>query len=124
MDDFELLWDGFDKANNYGTKSIKMISYAASVLQLQESVGQAFRFSTVAYGLSGVLALFLPIEYRTQSSMGQFFVEQIIFYIGSFVVFLCWELSHHLHQILHTKRFVFAPPKGSAAAETIRVSHL
>ncbi|KAL8457182.1 hypothetical protein ACS0TY_035143 [Phlomoides rotata] len=102
----------------FGFPIIQRPPFFSFKMALPISVGQAFRFSTVAYGLSGVLALFLPIEYRNQSSMGQFIVEQIIFYIGSFVVFLCWELSHHLHQILHTKRFVFAPPKGSAAAET------
>ncbi|KAH6815858.1 nucleoporin protein Ndc1-Nup protein [Perilla frutescens var. hirtella] len=82
------------------------------------SIGQALRFSAVGYVLSGVLAFFLPIEYRGQSSVGKFIVEQIVFYLGSFIVILCWELSHHLHQVLHTKRYVFAPPKGSAAAET------
>ncbi|KAL0417322.1 UNVERIFIED_CONTAM: putative receptor-like protein kinase [Sesamum latifolium] len=82
------------------------------------SVGQALKFSAVGCAISGVLAFFLPTEYRSQGSAGKFIAEQIIFYIGSFVVILCWELSHHLHQVLHTKRFVFAPPKGSAAAET------
>lgn len=82
------------------------------------SIRQALRFAAVGYALSGVLAFFLPIECRGKSSVGKFIVEQIVFYLGSFVVILCWELSHHLHQVLHTKRFVFAPPKGSAAAET------
>ncbi|KAL0441181.1 UNVERIFIED_CONTAM: hypothetical protein Sradi_0057000 [Sesamum radiatum] len=82
------------------------------------SVGQGLKFSAVGCAISGVLAFFLPTEYRSQGSAGKFIDEQIIFYIGSFVVILCWELSHHLHQVLHTKRFVFAPPKGSAAAET------
>ncbi|KAL0318673.1 UNVERIFIED_CONTAM: hypothetical protein Sangu_2023500 [Sesamum angustifolium] len=82
------------------------------------SVGQGLKFSAVGCAISGVLAFFLPTEYRSQGSAGKFIAEQIIFYIGSFVVILCWELSHHLHQVLHTKRFVFAPPKGSAAAET------
>ncbi|KAK4394918.1 hypothetical protein Sango_1646100 [Sesamum angolense] len=82
------------------------------------SVGQGLKFSAVGCAISGVLAFFLPSEYRSQGSAGKLIAEQIIFYIGSFVVILCWELSHHLHQVLHTKRFVFAPPKGSAAAET------
>lgn len=82
------------------------------------SVGQALKFSAVGCAISGVLAFFLPTEYRSQGSVGKFIAEQIISYIGSFVVVLCWELSHHLHQVLHTKRFVFAPHKGSAAAET------
>ncbi|CAI9767405.1 unnamed protein product [Fraxinus pennsylvanica] len=82
------------------------------------AVGQALKFSAAGYLISGVLAFFLPNGYTSQDTMGKFISEQIIFYIGSFVVILCWELSHHLHQVIHTKRFVFAPPKGSAAAET------
>ncbi|CAA3017939.1 nuclear pore complex NDC1a [Olea europaea subsp. europaea] len=87
-------------------------------LGLPLAVGQALKFSAAGYLLSGVLAFFLPNGYTSQDTMGKFMSEQIIFYIGSFVVILCWELSHHLHQVIHTKRFVFAPPKGSAAAET------
>ncbi|KAL3642261.1 hypothetical protein CASFOL_013076 [Castilleja foliolosa] len=82
------------------------------------SVRRAFRFSTIGYTLSGVLAFFLPNEYKSQGSARKYIAEQIIFYIGSFLVILCWEMSHHLHQVLHTKRFLFAPPRGSAAAET------
>ncbi|KAL3824953.1 hypothetical protein ACJIZ3_020982 [Penstemon smallii] len=85
---------------------------------LPVAVGQALKFSVIGYLSSGVLAFFLPIEYKGQGSVGNFISEQMSFYIGSFVVILCWELNHHLHQVLHTKRFVFAPPKGSAAAET------
>ncbi|XP_073270642.1 uncharacterized protein [Primulina huaijiensis] len=82
------------------------------------AVGRALRFSTTGYLISGSLAFFLPAEYRSQASGRKFVVEQIIFYFGNFLVIFCWELSDHLHQVLHTKRFVFAPPKGSAAAET------
>lgn len=82
------------------------------------AVGRALRFSTTGYLMSGSLAFFLPAEYRSQASWRKFVAEQIIFYFGSFLMIFCWELSDHLHQVLHTKRFVFAPPKGSAAAET------
>ncbi|KAL3599763.1 hypothetical protein D5086_007681 [Populus alba] len=68
--------------------------------------------------VSAALLVFLPDQFKSGGTMGQFITEQIILYIGSFSVFLCWELSHHLHQVLHTKRYLFAPPKGSAAAET------
>jgi nucleoporin NDC1 len=39
--------------------------------------------------------------------MGQFITEQIILYTGSFSVFLCWELSHHLHQLNIPYVFLF-----------------
>uniref|UniRef100_A0A2P2JVJ1 Uncharacterized protein LOC105134973 n=1 Tax=Rhizophora mucronata TaxID=61149 RepID=A0A2P2JVJ1_RHIMU len=82
------------------------------------AIKQALKLSTTAYLFSAMVLLFLPEQFKGQSTMGTFILEQIILYIGGFSVFLCWELSHHLHQVLHTKRFVFAPPKGSAAAET------
>ncbi|KAH0689919.1 hypothetical protein KY289_017277 [Solanum tuberosum] len=82
------------------------------------AVGKALKLSAVGYVLSAILAFVLPYEFKGQLPVGNFITEQILFYIGSFVVILCWELCHHLHQVLHTKRSVFAPPKGSAAAET------
>ncbi|KAK4362685.1 hypothetical protein RND71_017926 [Anisodus tanguticus] len=82
------------------------------------AVGKALKLSAVGYAFSALLAFFLPYNFKDQLPAGNFITEQIIFYIGSFVVILCWELCHHLHQVLHTKRSVFAPPKGSAAAET------
>ncbi|KAA8542908.1 hypothetical protein F0562_024057 [Nyssa sinensis] len=85
---------------------------------LPSAIGRALKLSGAAYLLSSALAVFLTKEFQGQVTMGKFIAEQIIFYIGIFTVFLCWELSHHLHQVLHTKRFIFAPPKGSAAAET------
>lgn len=82
------------------------------------AVGKALKLSAAGYVLSAILAFVLPYEFKGQLPVGNFITEQILFYIGSFVVILCWELCHHLHQVLHTKRSVFAPPKGSAAAET------
>ncbi|PSR89075.1 Nucleoporin like [Actinidia chinensis var. chinensis] len=79
---------------------------------------QALKLSTAAYFFSAVMYAFLPYEFKGHVPMGKLIAEEIIFYMGLFVVFLCWELNHHLHQVLHTKRFMFAPPKGSAAAGT------
>ncbi|KAM7479573.1 hypothetical protein LguiA_027786 [Lonicera macranthoides] len=85
---------------------------------IPSAIRQALKLSSAGYLISAVLAIFVPNEYKSQVTMGKFIVEQTVFYIGCFVVFFCWELSHHLHQVVHTKRFKFAPPKGSAAAET------
>ncbi|XP_061981151.1 uncharacterized protein LOC133701298 [Populus nigra] len=82
------------------------------------AIKRALKLSNVAYLCSAALLVFLPDQFKSGGTMGQLITEQIILYIGSFSVFLCWELSHHLHQVLHTKRYLFAPPKGSAAAET------
>lgn len=85
---------------------------------LPSAIGQAVKLSAAAYIFSGVLILFLQDQFGSPIKMGNFILEQIIFYVGIFSVCLCWELSHHLHQVMHTKRYIFAPPKGSAAAET------
>ncbi|KAF5730249.1 hypothetical protein HS088_TW20G00622 [Tripterygium wilfordii] len=82
------------------------------------AIKRAFKLSIAAYISSVVLLVVLPHHLQNRMTLGKFVVEQIRFYIGSFAVFLCWELNHHLHQVLHTKRLIFAPPKGSAAAET------
>ncbi|CAN0899734.1 hypothetical protein LINGRAHAP2_LOCUS20448 [Linum grandiflorum] len=77
---------------------------------------RALRLSTTAYVLSSALVMFLPAG--SGSTMTQFLLDQIAIYMGIFCMVLCWQTSQHLYQVLHTKRFIFAPPKGSAAAET------
>ncbi|XP_027338730.1 uncharacterized protein LOC113852614 [Abrus precatorius] len=85
---------------------------------------RAFKLSTVAFLFSAVLLEVLPHPFNYGIATRRFFAEQIIFYVASFAIFLCWELTHHLHWVLHTKRSIFAPPKGSAAAETNPSEHL
>ncbi|KAJ0048644.1 hypothetical protein Pint_16767 [Pistacia integerrima] len=80
------------------------------------AIGKALQFSAAAYLLSAVPVVFVADSKKV--TFGKFIAEQIMFYVGIFSVFLCWELSHHLHRVLHTKRLIFAPPKGTAAAET------
>ncbi|KAL3512441.1 hypothetical protein ACH5RR_025158 [Cinchona calisaya] len=85
---------------------------------LLSSIGQAFKLSTAGYFFSSLVVFFFHDEYESKVTMGKYTVQQLILYIGNFLMFLCWELSHHLYQVINTKRFIFAPPKGSAAAET------
>ncbi|EPS64524.1 hypothetical protein M569_10253, partial [Genlisea aurea] len=94
--------------------------FFAFKMELPVSAARAFKFSANGCILSAALYFALPIDLREQEgSLIKFVTEQqMVFFIGSFVVILCWELGHCLHQVLHTKRFVFAPSKGSAAAET------
>lgn len=66
---------------------------------LPPATTRALKLSIVAYLLSTAVAIFLPDQLTGQVTVGKFICEQIIFYLGSFAVFLSWELSHHLHQV-------------------------
>ncbi|XWS46459.1 hypothetical protein CRYUN_Cryun14cG0068600 [Craigia yunnanensis] len=85
---------------------------------IPSAITRALKLSAAAYLFSALLLVFLPHHFNTDLKLGNSFAQHIISYAVIFSMFLCWELTHHLHQVLHTKRFVFAPPKGSAAAET------
>ncbi|XVE77465.1 hypothetical protein DITRI_Ditri13aG0065100 [Diplodiscus trichospermus] len=85
---------------------------------IPSAITQALKLSAAAYLLSALLLVFLPHGFNTDLKLGNMFGQHVISYAVSFSMFLCWELTHHLYQVLHTKRFMFAPPKGSAAAET------
>jgi len=71
------------------------------------AIKRALKLSNVAYLCSAALLVFLPDQFKSGGTMGQFITEQIILYIGSFSVFLCWELSHHLHQVSINVLIVF-----------------
>ncbi|PSS08041.1 Serine--tRNA ligase [Actinidia chinensis var. chinensis] len=63
---------------------------------------QALKLFTAAYFFSAVMSILLPYEFKGQVTMGKLIAEEIIFYMGKLICI----------------RFMVAPPKGSAAAET------
>ncbi|GAB4842704.1 hypothetical protein Ancab_012680 [Ancistrocladus abbreviatus] len=89
---------------------------------IPSTITQALKLSSVAYLFSTALGLLFWAQHKYWCTqwcvIRSVLAEQFVFYTGSFMVILCWELIHHLHKVLRTKRLIFAPPKGSAAAET------
>lgn len=81
-------------------------------------IKRAFKLSSLAFLCSLLLSAFLPHQYKNMGGVGKFIVQLIYSYIASLSISFCWELSHHLLQVVHTRRCSFAPPQGSAAAET------
>ncbi|PWA92279.1 Nucleoporin protein Ndc1-Nup [Artemisia annua] len=90
---------------------------------VRKAIVKAVRLSSAGYLVSLAMPIFIK-EHKDKRTMGSFFAEQMIFYFASFVVFLCWELNCHLLQVFLTERYLFAPTKGSAAAETNPSDHL
>ncbi|XP_078163219.1 nucleoporin protein Ndc1-Nup protein [Carex rostrata] len=82
------------------------------------SFPRALKMSVQGFVYSFVLLLFLHDEYKIKATIGRWVNNQIRVFLGIFIVSFCWEMSHHLLQVVHTRRFTFAPPQGSAAAET------
>ncbi|XP_068639283.1 uncharacterized protein [Aristolochia californica] len=85
---------------------------------LPSSLAHSLRLSSLSLVLSTVFIAFLPNNLKKHSTLAHSIVQQIILFLGTSVVSFCWELSCHLLQVLHTRRSIFAPPQGSAAAET------
>nr|GEW60403.1 nucleoporin protein Ndc1-Nup [Tanacetum cinerariifolium] len=90
---------------------------------VRKAIVEAVRLSIAGYLVSLALSIFIK-EHKDQLTRSALFKEQIVFYFASLVVFLCWELNSHLLQVFLTKRHLFAPTKGSAAAETNPSDHL
>ncbi|KAM0950213.1 putative nucleoporin protein Ndc1-Nup [Dioscorea sansibarensis] len=87
-------------------------------MELSACLRRALKLSAQAVACSTVLVMFVPCEFRSEFRLGRFLSQLFNFYIGTSVASFCWELSHHLLQVVHSRRCSFAPPKGSAAAET------
>ncbi|KAK2365623.1 nucleoporin protein Ndc1-Nup protein [Trifolium repens] len=85
----------------------------------------AFKLSAVAIILEVVLLEIIPCPFL-KCSIGTraFFAEQIVVFVSSYALLFLWEMTHTIHRVFYTKRPVFAPPRGSAAAETNPSEHL
>lgn len=97
---------------------IQRPSFFSFKMGIPSAITQALKLSAAAHLFSALLLVFLPHQFNTDLKLGNWFAQHIISYAASFSILLCWELTHHLYQVQHTRRFIFAPPKGSAAAET------
>ncbi|XP_072956859.1 uncharacterized protein [Typha angustifolia] len=85
---------------------------------LPSSSKRALKMSVQAFVYSFLLMMFLPEQFKNKRTLGRHIIQQFKFFIGMYTVSLCWEICHHLLQVVHTRRSIFAPPQGSAAAET------
>eukprot|EP00250_Pteridium_aquilinum_P006221 c16184_g1_i1 orf=644-2320(+) len=54
----------------------------------------------------------------TKNSQRSFFIRELDFVVLAAFTAVLWEMSHHLVQTLHTRRYKFAPLFGTSAAET------
>ncbi|XP_020527769.1 uncharacterized protein LOC18441940 isoform X2 [Amborella trichopoda] len=92
--------------------------YFSFKMGLSQSLLQAIKLSSIAELCTILFVVCLPLSIRSNGAMGKFMAQQFGLYLGTCVIYFCWELSVHLLQVLHTRRCVFAPSQGSAAAET------
>lgn len=60
---------------------------------------RAFKLSTVAFIFSALLLEIIPHPFKCSNATPKFFAEQAVFFVGSFAVFFCWELTHNLHRV-------------------------
>lgn len=67
---------------------------------LPSSLRRASELSANAYVFSTLLVAFVTSQFGFQYSLGKSLLEQIVLFIGVSAVFVCWELSRHLHQAL------------------------
>lgn len=66
---------------------------------LPSAIKKALKLSGAAYLLSALPVVFLADQLKSEVAIGKFISGEITFYFGTFAVFLCWELDHHLHQV-------------------------
>ncbi|KAH9618765.1 hypothetical protein KSS87_001801 [Heliosperma pusillum] len=104
-------------AGNCSSRSSSRPPFFSYKMGLPSAFKQALSISAMSFLFSGTAAWLVPHQHIKEPA-GTFFVEQLIFYIGSFAVVFSSELVLHLHKVLHTKRFAFSPVKGTMAMET------
>ncbi|XP_078448497.1 nucleoporin protein Ndc1-Nup protein [Wolffia australiana] len=79
---------------------------------------QALKLSFSAIIGCALLTLLWSEDFMRGKTFGQLIILQIRLLICISAVSFCWEVSRHLLEVLHTRRFLFTPAPGSAAAES------
>ena len=73
--------------------------YFSFKMGVPSAARRALKLSIVASVFSAILLELLPHPFKYSIAIRRFFTEQIVFFIGIFAIFFCWELTHRLHRV-------------------------
>ncbi|CAM6111022.1 unnamed protein product [Calypogeia fissa] len=91
--------------------------YFSFKMGIPPAVGTSFKLAFALLPLMEIISQIFAFELGVKSDLTCVLWRQPWFAAGAFVISLCWEVGHHLVQVLHTKRHNFSPPLASPSAE-------
>lgn len=91
-------------------------------LGFSEMLRRSFKLAVLSVPFAEASVLILNsstfVVVSRESSEPSFIVRELDFMVLAALTALLWEIAHHLVEALHTRRYRFAPPFGTSAAET------